>query len=192
MAANTPKELRYNLTRLDNVEDLEKYRSGGFHPIHLGDALNGGRDRVLHELGYRGFSTVWLARDDDQNRLISLKMLTAEASRHPKEIKLLRHLDEHAQANPWRGSIVTMLDDFTVDGPNGRHLCCVSQVGGPSFSAIADSPGETAGTRRLRAPLARRPARQLAKVVSFMHDVGIVHGGTLNAGEIERVRYPLG
>ena len=115
-------------------------------------------------------------------------MLTAEASRHPKEIKLLRHLDEHAQANPWRGSIVTILDDLTVDAPNGEHLCYVSHVGGLSLSTIANSPGETAGTRRLRGPLSRELAPQLVKVVSFMHDIGIVHGGTLNAGETKRVR----
>jgi hypothetical protein len=187
MAAKSPKELRYGLPHLNNVEDVEKYTSGGFHPIHLGDALKGGRYCVLHKLGYGGFSTVWLARDKDQDRLVSLKVLTAEASRQPTELTILRHLDEHAHANPWRSSIIATLDDFIIDGPNGRHLCYVSRLGGPSLSAISDSPGEIAGTRRLRAPLARRLARQLAKAVSFMHDVGIVHGGTLNTGGTERV-----
>ncbi|KAL9129215.1 MAG: hypothetical protein Q9217_002284 [Psora testacea] len=176
MGTEASKELRYRLPRLNNVEDVEKYRNGGFHPIHLGDALKGGRYRVLHKLGYGGFSTVWLARDENHNRLVSLKVLTADASRQPTELKLLRHLDEHAQNNPWRGNIIAIVDDFTIDGPNGRHLCYVSQPGGPSLSAISDSPGEIAGTRRLRAPLARKLARQLAKAVSFIHDVGIVHG----------------
>ena len=182
MAANSPKELRYRLPRLNNVEDVEKYRKGGFHPIHLGDALKGGRYCVLHKLGYGGFSTVWLARDKHQDRLVSLKVLAAEASQQHKELMLLRHLDKHVQADPWRGGIIATLDDFTIDGPNGTHCCYVSQPRGPSLSAISDSPGEIAGTRRLRAPLARKLARQLAKAVSFMHDVGIIHGGTMNAG----------
>ena len=185
MGTESLKELRYRLPYLNNVEDVEKYRSGGFHPIHLGDALKGGRYRVLHKLGYGGFSTVWLARDENQNRLVSLKVLTADASRQPTELQLLRHLDEHAQASPWRGNIIAALDDFTIDGPNGTHLCYVSQPGGPSLSAISDSPGEVAGTRRLRAPLARKLTRQLAKAVSFIHDVGIVHGGTLSGGGSE-------
>lgn len=185
MGTESSKELRYRLPHLNNVEDVEKYRSGGFHPIHLGDALKGGRYHVLHKLGYGGFSTVWLARDENQNRLVSLKVLTADASRQPTELKLLRHLDEHAQNNPWRGNIIATVDDFTIDGPNGTHLCYVSQPGGPSLSAISDSPGEIAGTRRLRAPLARKLARQLAKAVSLIHDVGIVHGGTLSDGEGE-------
>ena len=187
MAAESSKELRYRLPHLNNVEDVERYRSGGFHPIHLGDTLKGGRYRVLHKLGHGGFSTVWLARDENQNRLVSLKVLTAEASRQPKELKLLRHLDKHAPANPWRGNIIATLDDFTIDGPNGTHFCYISQPGGPSLSAISDSPGEIAGTRRLRAPLARKLARQLAKAVSFMHDIGIVHGGALNGRGTESI-----
>ncbi len=185
MGTELSKELRYRLPHLDNVEDVEKYRSGGFHPIHLGDALKGGRYRVLHKLGYGGFSTVWLARDENQDRLVSLKVLTADASRQPTELKLLRHLDDHAQANPWRGNIISTLDNFTIDGPNGTHLCSVSRPGGPSLSAISDSPGEIAGTRRLRAPLARKLARQLAKAVSLIHDVGFVHGGRLVGGGSE-------
>lgn len=148
MATGSSKGLRYRLPHLNNVEDVEKYRSGGFHPIHLGDTFKGGRYRVSHKLGYGGFSTVWLARDETQNRLVSLKVLTADTSQQPTELKLLRHLDKHAQANPWHGNIIATLDDFTIDGPNGTHLCYVSQLGGPSLSAILDSPGEIAGTRR--------------------------------------------
>ena len=50
-------------------------------------------------------------------------------------------------------------------------------------SAISDSPGEIAGIRRLRAALARKLARRLAKAVSVIHDANILHGGTLDVGE---------
>ena len=136
MPAGPPKELRYRLPRLNNAEDVEKYRSGGFHPIHLGDAFKGGRYQVLHKLGYGGFSTVWLARDKDHDRLVSLKVLTAEASRQPTELKLLRHLDEHAPANPWRRSIIATLDDFNIDGPNGAYLLCIAAWGSKYFRDI--------------------------------------------------------
>ena len=100
VATKSSVELRYRLPHSNNVEDVENYRRGGFHPTHLGDTLKGGRYRVLHKLGYGGFSTVWLARDENQNRLVSLKVLSAEVSRRTAELNLLRHLDEHAQANP--------------------------------------------------------------------------------------------
>ena len=177
----TPKttQLRYQVPHLDNVEHVEKCRSGGYHPIHLGDTFKEGRYRVLHKLGYGGFSTVWLALDKNQDALVSLKVLTAEASRQSTELNILQHLSNQAQGNPWRRNVISSLDRFSFKGPNGTHLCYVSQLGGPSISAMTHSPGEVTGTRRLRAPLARRLAQQLAGTVSLMHEVEVVHGGML-------------
>ncbi|MCJ1260021.1 hypothetical protein MMC24_007861 [Lignoscripta atroalba] len=174
--ANAPMRMQYQLPRLEHVEELEKYRGGGFHPIHLADRLKDGRYHILHKLGYGGFSTVWLALDEHLQRLVSLKVLTAEASQQQKELRILRYLDEHAQGNPRRDSIVSILDNFTIQGPNGTHMCYVSQVGGPSISQLSDSPGQVAGTRRLRAPLARKLAGQLANAVLLLHSLGTVHG----------------
>ena len=47
----------------DNVQDLEDYRWGGYHPIQLGDELSNRRYHVIHKLGYGRYSTVWLVRD---------------------------------------------------------------------------------------------------------------------------------
>ena len=46
-----------------DVEDINQYIPGGFHPIRLGDVLSSTKAqyRVLHKLGRGGFSTVWLA-----------------------------------------------------------------------------------------------------------------------------------
>lgn len=43
-------------------EDLDRYRPGGYHPVHLGDVFND-RYVVVRKLGYGQYSTVWLARD---------------------------------------------------------------------------------------------------------------------------------
>ena len=43
-------------------EDVELYKEGGFHPVHLGDVL-GERYRVCRKLGFGSSSTVWLAKD---------------------------------------------------------------------------------------------------------------------------------
>lgn len=132
--AQMERQYHYQLSWLDNVENIEKYRRGGFHPIHLADTFKDGRYGILHKLGYGGFSTVWLARDKHQQRLVSLKMLTAEASQQSTELKILRHLDKCARDNPWHENIIASLDDFIFEGPNGTHLCYVSQPGGPSIS----------------------------------------------------------
>jgi serine/threonine-protein kinase SRPK3 len=47
-----------------NQEPLSKYETGGFHPLCLGETLHDGRYTVRHKLGWGGFSTVWLAWDN--------------------------------------------------------------------------------------------------------------------------------
>lgn len=42
---------------LDDVEDLEGYVIGGYHPTHLGDELSQGRYRIVHKLGFGTYST---------------------------------------------------------------------------------------------------------------------------------------
>lgn len=65
----------------DDVEALEDYQSGGYHPVHLGDRLGEtGRYRVLHKLGHGGFSTVWLCRDGQTNKYVAVKVHTADVS----------------------------------------------------------------------------------------------------------------
>lgn len=46
-----------------DAEPLHRYRKGGYHPISLGDILKDGRYRILHKLGWGGYSTVWAVRD---------------------------------------------------------------------------------------------------------------------------------
>ena len=171
--------MQYRLPRLDKVEDVEMYRKGGFHPIHLADTLKGGRYHILHKLGYGGFSTVWLARDEHLQQLVSLKVLTADASEQQKELMMLRYLDERARGDLRRNSILSILDSFSIQGPNGTHTCYVSPVGGPSISQLCDSPGQVAGSRRLHVRLARKLAEQLANAVLLLHSLGIAHGGMM-------------
>lgn len=46
-----------------DAEPLHRDEKGGYHPIALGDTLRDGRYKVLHKLGWGGYSTVWAARD---------------------------------------------------------------------------------------------------------------------------------
>ena len=47
----------------EDEEDLEDYRPGGYHPVHIGDAFKDSRYVIVRKLGWGHFSTVWLARD---------------------------------------------------------------------------------------------------------------------------------
>lgn len=58
----------------DDVEDMSKYRPGGYHPVSLGDVVpkkstsisRQPRYRIIQKLGHGSFATVWLARDIEE------------------------------------------------------------------------------------------------------------------------------
>ncbi|KAK9374657.1 protein kinase [Lipomyces chichibuensis] len=161
---------------LDDVEQIENYRTGGFHPVSIGDSFSRGRYRVLHKLGFGGFSTVWLARDEQSHRLVSLKIMTAEASNTCDEMRILQYLKDSAICHPACAHILCVLDHFTIDGPNGSHSCLVSPFAGPSLAQMTHTPGKPAGTRRLRGALARKFAKQVTLTIGYMHSRGVAHG----------------
>lgn len=178
--------------RFDNVESVEKYHPGGFHPVQIGDVFAKGRYEVLHKLGFGGFSTIWLARDlqsrqhsTGRGRLVSLKIMLAEESRWPAsdipDVCIPRELTRlaHDLGHPGGAHIRMYEDVFVHEGPNGQHLCLVSEFAGPSLSGVHFSPGRVLGSRRLRADLARKVARQLVTAVDLLHTAGVVHGGLL-------------
>ena len=59
----TPEESGYFYCKGFLREELAQYRSGGYHPLHLGDTMKGGRYRIVQKLGWGRDATVWLAED---------------------------------------------------------------------------------------------------------------------------------
>ncbi|RJE18526.1 CMGC SRPK protein kinase, partial [Aspergillus sclerotialis] len=107
----------------------------------------------------------------------SLKILTAEASsRRYSELEILRVLVNSLPKYPGHQYVISVLDYFQIRGPNGSHLCLVSELAGPSVTQMSLAPGQDAGARRLRGDIARRFARQMTEAVAFLHAAGIVHG----------------
>lgn len=173
----TTEIITYRPPFIVDVEQIEDYRISGFHLVHLGDTFADGRYRILRKLGYGGFSTVWLARDKAQNQLVSLKILTAKASSSCPDVEILQALKANPLNHPGRRHIMFVLDHFAIQGPNGSHICLVSQVAGPSIVNLSYSPGQVAGCRRLRGDVARLFARQTAQAIGFLQAAGFIHGG---------------
>jgi serine/threonine-protein kinase SRPK3 len=191
---------RYVPSRLDNIENVEEYRPGGFHPISIGDVLAKGRYKVLHKLGFGGSSTVWLARDQRPQQppvpspttlgpLVALKVLSAELSSELKKseiaelaLPILLAAFLRVSDTPVRHHVQVVEDHFMEEGPNGVHLCLVYPFAGPSVRSMLDSPGRVSGSRRLRADLARKVAKQTATAVDLFHCAGLVHGGLSYSG----------
>lgn len=111
----------------EEVEDLEGYRPGGYHPVNIGDVYLDGRYRIVHKLGWGSYSTVWLAYDSRFTRYVALKIVVAGASKDSTEGRILRHLGHRIKEEDAGSNFVaSLLEDFHINGPKARHLCLVT------------------------------------------------------------------
>ena len=159
-----------------DLEDSEDYKNGGYHPTIIGETFHNGRYEVVHKLGFGGYSTVWLARDKYLQRYVSLKILVAHESPKSNEACILRLFSSRGgSTHQGQQFIPLLLDQFSFDGPNGRHTCLVQESAGCSIAASKEDstnflfPVETA----------RSIAAQLIMGVAYLHSRGVCHGGIL-------------
>lgn len=157
---------------LEGVERLEGYRPGGYHPIIIGDYLHD-RYRIVHKLGFGGYSTIWLARDERADRYVAVKILIADGK--SRESNMLRQQNSGNMNNrhPGKDIIRPILDEFAIEGPNGEHQCFVTAPASISLSGAREASYE----RLFQLPVARAIVAQLVQVVAFLHTHGIVHAG---------------
>ncbi|KAI3338693.1 kinase-like domain-containing protein [Ustulina deusta] len=154
-----------------DAEPLRRYRPGGYHPIHLGDQLRDGRYKILHKVGWGGYSTTWAARDREQQRYVAVKISVAEANSN-HEVGILQ-LISSSPNHRGKEHIVQLLDSFSIEGPNGKHRCLVLELLGPN---IPDLVGSYLHDERLPAQAARSIACQVLTGVDFLAQLNIGHG----------------
>ncbi|KAF1963757.1 kinase-like protein [Byssothecium circinans] len=167
--SDSEPEFLYRQPRMDDVENVEAYKPGGYHPIDIGDKIGTGNQQyqVVHKLGYGGFSTVWLVHPlGETSSYFALKVLRADVV-HVNELEVLQHLK--AAAGPGHPNVVVLHDPFKVSGPNGEHHCLVFPVLGPSLY-------RTAVLKALPSPVRHRICEQLSSALAFLHSHGICHG----------------
>ncbi|KAI0715802.1 hypothetical protein C8T65DRAFT_572797 [Cerioporus squamosus] len=160
-------------------EDLALYRPGYFHPVSLKDIIrpdavsSASRTqgaprgyRILHKLGAGGEATVWLAQElDNLDRAVSLKIYSAHCtSAGEREARALK-ASMVSPNTPGSRHIISLLDDFTISGPNGTHRVHVTDVVMPLVSCP------------LPASWKREVVRELARGLAHVHHCGFVHGG---------------
>ena len=162
------------------VEPLEKYRPGGFHPIHLGDKLNSDRYLVLNKLGHGVDSTVWLAHDTRDDKAVAVSVLMSEISGAAAQNRFaIQHrLACGDSSHPGHTTMLIPTDDFEINGPNGKHSCFVTPVMGPSIG-VATKRGQGAAARGLPLLMAKLAVLDLANGIAYMSSQGVVHGGMI-------------
>lgn len=166
---------RYDWRQGAGLENLALYNPGGLHPVDIGDLIDG-RFEVFRKLGAGGFGVVWLCLDKQTNRWRAVKMLAAVHSvgNTNKEIEVLKYLQSRSSPNELaRNHIAAPVEHFYINGPNGRHLCFVFPVFGPSASSWSLGLEHNEESTLV---LVKEVCRQLAKGVRFLHRNNVVHG----------------
>ncbi|ODQ78494.1 hypothetical protein BABINDRAFT_65165 [Babjeviella inositovora NRRL Y-12698] len=159
----------------NNEEDRDDYVPGGYHPCFKGETYRDGRYTLLRKLGWGHFSTVWLARDNEKNRHVAMKVV--RSARHYTEtaldeIKLLERSVTSDPHHPGHRHVLDLLDTFYHLGPNGRHVVMVFEVLGENLLELIRL------YRHRGIPLAyvKQIAKQLLVSLDFLHRVcGIIH-----------------
>ncbi|KAH6677273.1 kinase-like domain-containing protein [Halenospora varia] len=172
---DTPAHLLYRPTFNPELENVELYRQGGFHPIRIGDSLHDNRFKIVYKLGFGGWSTVWLAFDNINQTYIALKINIAEEdgdSRSMEITRILNHIEENLHFNSASSFIDQPLEHFILASPNGIHNCSTSPIYGPSVAQLIRAGITLPGHE------AQRAALQVTQALSFLHSekVGIAHG----------------
>ncbi|KAK6223466.1 Serine/threonine-protein kinase spk-1 [Colletotrichum tabaci] len=147
-------------------EDLEAYEPGGFHPVHLGDTFDG-RYKVVHKLGFGGFSTVWLARDSASDKWAALKIVVANESSTYETRSVVS--DHSVVLESEFFDVATR--KFWIDGPNGHHLCLMYPFLGPDLSRLSKGI-----YTRFKPESAKALMLQAAQALSVLHAEGLCHG----------------
>ncbi|UKK02838.1 serine/threonine protein kinase [Theileria orientalis] len=141
---------------LSDTEDQKSYVPGGYHPVTIGEVYNE-RYKIEAKLGWGYFSTVWLASDaKNKDAFVALKFQRSAKIYYNAvldEIDLLKEINEGETTNAWVSTrpvykkllgqnynptkgVVSYIDYFKVDGPNGTHICVVFEAMGPNILTL--------------------------------------------------------
>ncbi|EGD93438.1 CMGC protein kinase [Trichophyton tonsurans CBS 112818] len=110
-----------------DVEDPNGYHTGRYFPVILGNEFKGGRYRVLHKLGWGGFATVWLARDNLTCSNVAVKIINMNDSSQEFKVVLQcsSSLDHFELATPYMGLVFPVMGmdlRSRIDAQRGQRL----------------------------------------------------------------------
>ncbi|KAK8460317.1 hypothetical protein SEVIR_2G311800v4 [Setaria viridis] len=154
-------------------EGTEGYRKGGYHAARPGDRFAGGRFVAQRKLGWGNFSTVWLAYDTLHSRFVALKIQKSARDYGHAALHEIELLSAVAQGDPTNSKcIVRLLDHFKHVGPNGQHVCLVTEFLGDSLlQLIRYNRNKGIGLSRVK-----EICRSLLVGLDYLHrELGIIH-----------------
>ncbi|KAK4224843.1 hypothetical protein QBC38DRAFT_532077 [Podospora fimiseda] len=99
-------------------EGRSEYHAGGFHPVYIGNVY-GKKYEVLQKLGYDLDQET-----NDGTEYYAMKVLSAMCYGTEYdifELEILKHLRAGDKEHGGYRRVLHLINDFTLDGPNGNH-----------------------------------------------------------------------
>lgn len=114
------------------------------------------------------------------SRYAALKIYAANVDAS-MELSIQQQLRAKSERDPDSTFVLLLSDSFTVQGPNGKHLCLVAKPMGPSISAFLNAPFEeydplNPPTRRFSTLRKKRILKGILSGLQFLHGNNVVHG----------------
>ncbi|PPQ66988.1 hypothetical protein CVT26_009947 [Gymnopilus dilepis] len=154
-------------------EPSRRHKPGGYHPLRPGDVLNN-RYKVVHQLGWGLYSTVWLVQDIKEKQMSALKVQISELTTYEgpqHELSKLQILRDTNPNSPGYRHICHLRDNFTIEGPHGAHVCLV-------LDPMRVSVFDIFRAFRIILPLdlLKRISKHVLTALKYVHDeCGIIH-----------------
>ncbi|KAK2754837.1 hypothetical protein FQN54_006730 [Arachnomyces sp. PD_36] len=155
------------------TEHIRSYKPGGYHPVSIGDVFpskENSRYRVLHKLRWSRIATVWLAKDMVEECYVALKIFTADAAVLANEVRIFLWLRDQPEINAGYSHIAHVWEYFQIHSPNGCHDVLVMEVMIP-LSYVKREASDLIDYH------SKGLVCQLMLGVSYLHDLGVTHGG---------------
>jgi serine/threonine-protein kinase SRPK3 len=180
-------------------EGEEGYKNGGYHKVEIGEIYGGDKNQYLVQakLGWGHFSTVWLVRDREQAAEYRALKIQKSASHYMEaaydEVEMLEKVKEEKKNVKWskwmkelvkKGmlpsiackmeytGVVTLYENFLINGPNGVHMAFVFETMGPNILALI----KRYNFQGIPIKLVRKIATHLLVGLDYLHRFcGILH-----------------
>lgn len=160
-------------------EQYPWYNPDTWYPRQLGDVYNE-RYQTLVKLGFGSASTVWLCRDLDGHRYVTMKVYQQHDPQPEWEKAVYKHLEKIHSKHPGQRYIRKLNDAFELPWKDGRNQCLV-------FDALAlpiKDLRETCEDERFHSPFIESILSALLYALDFLHTKAKVVHNDLWEGNI--------
>ncbi|KAJ7128102.1 kinase-like domain-containing protein [Mycena filopes] len=168
---SNPHFPRISASELVEEECLSDYLATRYYPVRIGELL-ASRYQVVGKLGFGVTSTVWLARDLTDCRHVALKIFIRSISLGPsRELLAYERLDRGPKSHLGRSAVRTVLNTFTISGPDDEHQCLVHPPLWDDMSAfLKRNP-----IGRLPVPVLAIMLQQVFRALDYARECRIIH-----------------